>query len=220
MKKLTPHGIAEIVFDIVYLVFAITAGIWMLLSAKEGNTALLLYGILALVLGGGDAFHLVPRIYGHLHGMDSCTKALGIGKLVTSITMTIFYLLLYLVWVITYHQALAAPVSLLLILLAALRILLCLFPQNRWTSKNPPQNWAIYRNLPFLAMGVIIILLFFNTSLQFTDGFRFMDIAIFLSFLFYLPVVVFAQRYPKTGALMMPKTAAYVWIIFMGFHLM
>lgn len=200
MKKLTPHGIAEIVFDIVYLVFAITAGIWMLLSAKEGNTALLLYG--------------------HLHGMDSCTKALGIGKLVTSITMTIFYLLLYWVWVITYHQALAAPVSLLLILLAALRILLCLFPQNRWTSKNPPQNWAIYRNLPFLAMGVIIILLFFNTSLQFTDGFRFMDIAIFLSFLFYLPVVVFAQRYPKTGALMMPKTAAYVWIIFMGFHLM
>ena len=43
-----------------------------------------------LILGCGDAFHLVPRVLNYFSDADY-TAALGIGKLVTSITMTGFY---------------------------------------------------------------------------------------------------------------------------------
>jgi hypothetical protein len=42
-----------------------------------------------------------------------------------------------------------------------------------------------------------------------------MGIAIALSFVFYLPVVVWSNRYPKVGMLMLPKTCAYLWIVVM-----
>jgi hypothetical protein len=33
---------------------------------------------------------------------------------------------------------------------------------------------------------------------------------IFLSFAFYIPVILFVQRIPKLGMLMIPKTCAYL----------
>jgi hypothetical protein len=44
-----------------------------------------------------------------------------------------------------------------------------------------------------------------------------MGLAITLSFLLYAPVVLLASTYPLVGVLMIPKTLAYVWIVFMGF---
>ncbi|MFP4551784.1 MAG: hypothetical protein ACLFNT_13325 [Spirochaetales bacterium] len=45
-----------------------------------------------------------------------------------------------------------------------------------------------------------------------------MWLAITLSFLFYVPVVLFASRYPLIGALMIPKTLACVWIVGNGYR--
>ena len=42
-------------------------------------------------------------------------------------------------------------------------------------------------------------------------------IAIGVSFLCYIPVVLFAQKHPKVGMLMLPKSCAYVAIIIMGY---
>ncbi|MBD5444586.1 MAG: hypothetical protein HDR29_03440, partial [Lachnospiraceae bacterium] len=53
--------IGEAVFCIAYLVFDLIAAIVFLLNAG-GSQVLNLFGVLTLVLGGGDAFHLVPRI--------------------------------------------------------------------------------------------------------------------------------------------------------------
>ena len=44
-----------------------------------------------------------------------------------------------------------------------------------------------------------------------------MWLAIVLSFGFYIPVVLFADAYPAVGALMLPKTCAYVWMVVMGY---
>ena len=49
-------------------------------------------GSAALILGFGDAFHLVPRVLNYFVEGDF-NFWLGFGKLVTSITMTIFYVL-------------------------------------------------------------------------------------------------------------------------------
>ena len=78
------QAIFETLFDIVYLVTVITLGILMI-RGSQGQKQSLLYGIMAVTLGCGDAFHLVPRAVALCTtGLESYTAALGIGKLVTS----------------------------------------------------------------------------------------------------------------------------------------
>ena len=218
-RTISPHSLIEVVFNVAYLVFAIISGVVMICVGGDG--ILMLFGALTLILGVGDSFHLLPRIYGRITSkMDSLTKILGAGKLVTSITMTIFYLILYVIWVNLYGMEIASVLSVIMVFLAVVRIILSLMPQNKWLEKSPPLNWGIYRNIPFLLMGIIIMIIYSFTSWREGDIFKFLPIAVGLSFLFYLPVVIFAQRYPKVGGLMLPKTLAYVWIIIMGFGLM
>ena len=57
-------------------------------------------GIATLVLGCGDAFHLIPRVMADWMPGDF-TAAKGVGMLVTSVTMTVFYLLLGIYFVIS-----------------------------------------------------------------------------------------------------------------------
>ena len=59
---------------------------------------------MAVVLGCGDAFHLIPRAIALCTtGLENYTVALGIGKMITSVTMTLFYVLLYYVWRVRYQ---------------------------------------------------------------------------------------------------------------------
>ena len=51
-------------------------------------------------------------------------------------------------------------------------------------------------------------------------AFKFMWLTIVLSFGFYIPVVLFADMIPLIGMLMIPKTCAYVWTIWIGFSAM
>ncbi|WP_458862865.1 hypothetical protein [Acidaminobacterium chupaoyuni] len=211
-------AIGESVFDIAYLLTVLTLGIIMICQSR-GNAQYRLFGIMAVVLGAGDAFHLVPRVMAlTTDGLARHTVALGIGKWVTSVTMTVFYVLLYLVWRkryrITGRRVLTAAVW----LLAVCRVVLCFFPQNRWLSAAPPLSWGIYRNIPFTILGLVILLLFYRESRKQNDrAFRHMSTAILVSFACYLPVVLFADRFPPVGALMLPKTCAYVWAVLLGY---
>ena len=97
------QAIFETLFDIVYLITVITLGVLMIRGSR-GRKQYLIYGIMAVTLGCGDSFHLVPRAIALCTtGLADYTAALGIGKLVTSITMTIFYVLLYYVWRMRYE---------------------------------------------------------------------------------------------------------------------
>ena len=53
------RAIIETVFDIFYLVTVLTLGIRMIRGSKAG-TQFRLFGLMAVVLGAGDSFHLVP----------------------------------------------------------------------------------------------------------------------------------------------------------------
>lgn len=189
----------------------------MIKGAKKEQTRL--FGIMAVVLGGGDAFHLIPRAYALCtDGLEAHVQALGTGKLITSITMTIFYLILYYIWRKRYQIEGRKNLTIIMYALAIIRIGLCLFPQNKWTSADAPLSWGIYRNIPFAIMGIFIIVLFYQEAKRNHDiSFRFMWLAITLSFGFYIPVVLFADVIPLLGMLMIPKTCAYVWIVFMGY---
>ncbi len=64
-----------------------------------------------------------------------------------------------------------------------------------------------------------MIVLFYRKAKETADsGFGFMWLAITLSFGFYIPVVLWADTIPAVGALMIPKTCAYVWIVVMGYR--
>lgn len=211
------QAIMETLFDLVYLTTVTVTGFWMLKKAK-GNNQYILFGFMAVILGFGDAFHLVPRAYGLLTiGLEANATALGVGKLITSITMTLFYVMLYHIYLIRYEKKNQRTLTSIVYLLAAFRISLCLFPQNDWLNYNQPLDWAIYRNIPFALLGVLMIILFYTEAKKKKDtDFKYMWLAITLSFLLYAPVVLFTDQYPVLGVLMIPKTLAYVWVVFMG----
>lgn len=212
------QAIFESIFDILYLITVITLGITMI-KKSNGNSQFKLFGIMAVVLGCGDAFHLVPRVYAMwTTGMEANAAALGFGQFITSITMTVFYCILYNVYVKRYDIKDDKMTKLAVYGLAIVRVILCLMPQNEWLSPDAPLLWGILRNIPFAILGLIIIVLFYKQAKLHNDKqFRFMWLAIVLSFGFYIPVVLFAKTYPLVGLLMMPKTCAYVWIVWMGY---
>lgn len=213
------QAVMETIFDVLYLSTVITLGILTLRKAK-GNTQYILFGIMAIVLGSGDSFHLVPRsIALCTTGLSNYVVPLGIGKFITSITMTFFYIMLYYVWRKRYNIIGKLPLTITMYVLAAARIILCLFPQNGWTSADSSVEWGIYRNIPFAIIGVIIIVLFFKSAKKHSDkDFRFMWLTIALSFAFYIPVVLWADVNMLIGMLMIPKTCAYVWTVWIGFN--
>lgn len=215
------QAVMETLFDTVYLISVITIGIVMIRRCK-GERQFRLFGCMAVVLGAGDAFHLVPRTLALCTtGLDHYTAALGIGKLITSVTMTIFYVLLYYVWRLRYQVQGRKGLTAAVYGLAGLRILLCLLPQNQWLSAEAPLSWGIYRNIPFALLGLLVILLFYRSAKEQKDrAFRWMWLTIVLSFGFYIPVVLWADAVPMIGMLMIPKTCAYVWTVLIGYSAM
>ena len=122
------QAIVETVFDAVYLISVIAIGILMIVKSK-GNREYRLFGIMAVVLGAGDSFHLVPRAVALCTtGLENFTVPLGMGKFITSITMTIFYIILYYVWRIRYKVEGRKNITIAVYVLSLLRIILCLFP--------------------------------------------------------------------------------------------
>lgn len=215
------QAIMETLFDVVYLTSVITIGCLMIHGSK-GNRQFRLFGWMAVILGAGDAFHLVPRALALCTtGLENYTVALGLGKWITSVTMTIFYVLLYYVWRQRYQVHGQNNLTASVYLLSALRIILCMMPQNEWLSADAPLSWGIYRNIPFALLGLLIIVLFYRSAKQHNDrAFRWMWLTIVLSFAFYIPVVLWADTIPMIGMLMIPKTCAYVWAVLIGYFAM
>lgn len=213
--------IVETIFDIGYLVFVIIIGVVMMTESK-GNKLFFLFGLMAVTLGFGDAFHLIPRAWAlNTVGLDNFLVPLGVGKWITSVTMTIFYVLLYHVWRERYNIHGFKWLNVLVYFLAAWRIILCMLPQNHWLSGEVTLSWDIYRNVPFALLGLCVIVLFYKSAkLHHDDLFRWMWLTIVLSFAFYIPVVFFASSVPMVGMLMIPKTCAYVWTVLIGYQAM
>lgn len=215
------QAIVETLFDTVYLISVITIGILMIRGSK-GEPQFRLFGWMAVVLGVGDSFHLIPRALALCTtGLENYTFSLGLGKWITSVTMTIFYVLLYYVWRQRYQIKGQNGLTAAVYILAGSRIALCMMPQNQWLSAKSPLSWGIYRNIPFALLGLLVIVLFYQSAKKHGDkAFRWMWLTILLSFGFYIPVVLWAEAIPMIGMLMIPKTCAYVWTVLIGYFAM
>ena len=205
----------EVAFDIVYLVTVLILGFILI---KKPNPQKVTYGIMALILGFGDMFHLIPRIIGHLTtGLDDYTFFLGLGSAITSATMTVFYFLLYRDFSKTFKRDNKTSDYIIYSLLV-IKFIITFFPQNRWFTGDATYAFAIIRNLPFMIMGTYLVAMIFvesykkNHSLYKKIGYR-----VLFSFLFYMPVIFFVDAVPALGSLMVPKTIAYVFVIYSVF---
>lgn len=199
----------ESAFDILYLLFAIISGCVILRNSRNNTEKYM--GLATLILGCGDAFHLVPRVLNYFIDTDF-TSALGIGKLVTSITMTVFYVMLYYVWMGYYREKESRKITGLVWALACIRVVLCMFPQNGWLSNDNGMTWGVIRNIPFILLGAVICFLYYKKRKE-EQNFRYIWIYILLSFLFYIPVAVAAGIVPILGMLMLPKTVCYILMV-------
>ena len=215
------RAMMETGFDAVYLILVLTLGVKMV-TWKNAPAQFRLFGVMAIVLGAGDAFHLVPRAVALCTtGLENFVTALGMGKWITSVTMTIFYVLLYYVWRQRYQVKGQGGLTAAVYILAGVRIALCMMPQNQWLSASAPLSWGIYRNIPFALLGLLVIVLFYRSAKECQDrAFRWMWLTIVLSFGFYIPVVLWADTIPMIGMLMIPKTCAYVWTVLIGYFAM
>ena len=153
----------ESTFDIFYLLTAVVIGVLILKKARSRTERRM--GAAALILGCGDAFHLIPRVL-HFFSDADFTAALGAGKLVTSVTMTVFYVLLYHIGCAYYGEPERRGVRIAVYALAVLRVGLCLLPQNGWLQNESSPLWGTLRNVPFVILGVLVILLFFRNRQQ------------------------------------------------------
>ena len=139
------QAIVETLFDAVYLISVITIGILMIRGSK-GEAQFRLFGWMAVVLGAGDSFHLVPRALALCTtGLENYTVALGLGKWITSVTMTVFYVLLYYVWRRRYKVQGQSGLTAAVYVLAGVRVLLCMLPQNQWLSADGRLHPPPYR---------------------------------------------------------------------------
>ncbi len=198
----------EITLSSIYLLFLIISGIVLLINNKKSKTIKLM-GLAALILGLGDSVHLVPRCLAYFLP-NNLDLYLGVGKLVTSITMTIFYIVvLYILKEISHKKYNAETV--VIYLLAICRIVLCALPENNWLTNKSPFIYEIIRNVPFLFIGIIMIKLLINNRK--IPYFKFLWLFVLLSFGFYTATIIGAHYIELLGVLMIPKTICYLLIV-------
>lgn len=199
----------ETVFDVCYLITALVIGVYILF--KYRNNLGRLMGTATLLLGCGDAFHLVPRVLRYFVQGDF-TEALGVGKLVTSITMTIFYILMFYIYKNKYKVENTKKIEYSIWILAIIRIILCMLPQNNWITNDGSLIMGIIRNIPFIIIGIIIIVIYYKKRAEYKE-FKYVWLNVLLSFVFYLIVVLGTTKVPILGTFMIPKTVCYILII-------
>ncbi|MCA9975478.1 MAG: hypothetical protein KC413_06995, partial [Anaerolineales bacterium] len=183
-------------------------GRWMFFLLALGDTGHVGFRVWAYALGGLE--QTIP-LFGRAVGL------VGLGALATSITVTLFYVLVLVIW----HERFNQPYGWfggLLFAAAAIRFLIMLSPNNEWNSVVPPQPWSLYRNLPLMVQGLGAAYLILRDA-TIGDGraardrtFTWVGLMILTSYAFYMPVIFLVQQYPLVGMLMIPKTMAYMAI--------
>jgi hypothetical protein len=214
----------EISFNIAYLVVVWGLVVAMLRrqhgvpAAARRVTGLFIwaFGLLAL----GDTGHVGFRVWAYALGsleetvtlLGSRVGLVGLGALSTAVTVTFFYVLVLFIWQRRFDRPLGR-FGILLLAMAVVRLVIMAFPQNEWNSSVPPQAWSMARNGPLLIQGLGAAYLILRDAIAARDRtFTWVGCMILVSYGFYLPVILFVQRVPVLGMLMIPKTVAYVVI--------
>jgi hypothetical protein len=94
-----------------------------------------------------------------------------------------------------------------------------IFPQNEWGNVVPPYEWSLARNIPLTIQGVDVGILLYKDEKENSNSFSIkLSILIFISYGFYLPVILLVKWFPLIGMLMIPKTLAYMAMAVLSYN--
>lgn len=214
----------EVIFNSVYLitVWALVALMFMrrnTLDKQDWRVAkpvVQAFFLLALGDTGHVGFRNLAYALGDLGASVSVfgfdLRFIGMGRLSTAFTVTGFYMLMVKVWKERFDKK-YNDFALFLLAMGIFRFVLMLWPQNQWNNLVPPQPWSLFRNIPLIIQGLGVAYLILRDAVVEDDRpFRWIGILIVISYLCYLPVILWVQRLPLLGMLMIPKTLAYLAI--------
>lgn len=214
----------EIGFSLLYLVF-----IWVMVAAmtrktpqvrpadRQKSARLIRWAFFALAVG--DTFHVGSRVAAFFSGEGIFLRlnilgldfgVVGWSSFMTAVTVTFFYVFFLLVWRENF-QPHSSIISSGLFIIAGIRLGLLLIPGNQWQQPIPVQPWSLIRNIPLMLLGVGVAALLIHSAAKTRQAlFHRLGGLMLVSYLFYLPVILFVQSYPQLGLLMIPKTIAYL----------
>jgi hypothetical protein len=219
----------EISFNVLYLIVVWGLVIAMIKhqpdvpEADKPVSSLFIWAFALLALG--DTGHVGFRVLAYASGDLESTISLfgrevglvGLGAMATAFTVTIFYMLMLVIWHRRYDKA-YGWFGWLLFAAGFLRLVIMLFPANEWNNTVPPQPWSLYRNVPLMIQGLGVAYLILRDSRAVGDRpFTWIGVMILISYAFYIPVILFVQQVPAIGMLMIPKTMAYLGIALIAY---
>ncbi len=220
----------EVSFNITYLIVVyglVAAMIRRQPAVSEGDrpvSRLFIWAFALLALG--DTGHVGFRVLAYAMGDLGATinvagrqvGLVGLGALSTAVTVTLFYVLMLVIWRRRFDRP-YGWFGALLFVAAVARFVIMIFPQNQWDSEVPPQPWSIIRNLPLTILGLGVAGLMLRDALARRDkSFKWIAVMIVVSYAMYIPVILFVQVAPVVGMLMIPKTLAYVAAGFIAYR--
>ncbi len=205
-----------------------------------------------VALTSGDSVHILSRVVVYFAGIvgenlemiyaqDWAISVLGIGLAASSVTMHLFYVLIYVYWrkcelrrwTKTRDGENRAPprhvpvLDVVAFFMFISRVLLVFLPENQWgVSSTVPNVTRYVTNLPFYVMGVLTItLLFLQSKVTGQESMpgcspreRKMarDLACWMvfSFAMYSLTVFLTWVSPLFGMAMLPKTLAYLAMLY------
>ena len=224
----------ESTFSVAYLltVWGLVIAMWQRHSRSavvhRELTALfiLIFGLLALGDTGHTGFRVVAYALGNLEHTISLFGAswrlVGLGSFSTAVTITLFYIIMLIIWHRRFEQPYGA-LSLISFAAGAVRLIVMLFPQNQWGGGESVAQaayiWYLLRNALLTIQGLIVAYLILRDALARQDGaFKWMGIMILISYGCYLPTLLFQREVPMISMLMIPKTLAYLGVGFIAFN--
>jgi hypothetical protein len=212
----------EVIFNVGYLVAIWTIVAMMVIKLNQvtpqnqnlAKCVMLAFALLAL----GDTGHVGFRVIAYAQGGLAANPLLvGAGDLSTAYTVTMFYMLMVVVWRLRFQKPLGW-FGWFLLAAGLVRMAVMVFPQNEWWQVTAPYNWSLLRNSFLVIQGLGVMALILRDAVRSNDrSFCWIGIMIALSFLFYAPVILWVQWVPLLGMLMIPKTCAYLAVAMIAY---
>jgi len=213
----------EVIFNISYLIVIWTIVMLMVINQNQvapqnrslAKRVMWAFALLAL----GDTGHVGFRVIAYARGGLAANPVLvGAGAFSTAFTLTIFYMLMVDIWRLRFQKPLGW-FGWFLLAAGVVRMVVLLFPQNEWWQVTAPYNWSLLRNGLLVIQGVGVMFLILRDAIRTNDrAFLWIGIMIAISYLFYAPVILWAQKVPMLGMLMIPKTIAYLGMAFIAYQ--
>jgi hypothetical protein len=201
-------------FDIMYLATIFTIG-FLLVKRSRDNQQYRLFGIMAMMLALGQAFHLLPIAYAlSTKTMEDMSVILGFGIMVSSIFTTICYVFLFHVGCIRYGKQKPGAIIFVYIL-AAIYIIGCQISPYRKNQMDTTLLKNVLRNIPYW-MLIAYDLFFFAIHTKKGDYFSHMPWAVAGTLVWSILSVLFSAHRALLVTTMVLETLSFAWIVFIG----